>query len=143
MEKVFSWTAMHYNINADKIEPYEVLKHRESSIRDVVKKSDGDRKKVSDFLKREFLHQYWSRCEYELILTRINDRLYLYPWVGCRNPEGVRVEVTDDPNFDWAGFYVWITSKKFESAGEIKIDIYDQLIARWDELIDLVLEYFQ
>ena len=74
--------------------------------------------------------QYWGRCEYELIIEKFDEKIILSPWVGCRHPEEVEIDVTNDDRFDWVGFAEKHLGKNHREA---KIDIYDQINYRWDE----------
>lgn len=138
--KPLSWKVKNYNINTDKIWDYDVLKYREDQIKKM-KKKYSTKEEFADALCSEMRWQFWSRCEYEVIVTVDNsDRIWLYPWVGCRDPEGVKIDVTDDENFDWRGF----ADKHINyQAGrnEAKIDIWDQLEYRLDEFIDYIWNY--
>lgn len=126
----FSWIVMNYNCNTNKIEPYDVLKHKVDWIKELKKKSK-DIGEFTEKLNNEMLWQYWSRAEYELILEKNNHELWLKPWCGCNNPEEVKINVTEDEF--WQGF-----AKQYENwwDDEAKIDIYDQLIFKWSEFVD-------
>ena len=82
------------------------------------------------------MYYFWSKCEWELIVEiDNNNRIWLSPWVGCREPENVRVDVTDRKNFDWKGFAEkHISQQRYKN--EAKIDVYDQLEWRWEEFIN-------
>lgn len=67
--KVLIW-----NITRDSPEWYDVLPHFQDEIDSLVKKKRIRRKDITydwltDFVKREAKYQYWSRCEYEIIVT--------------------------------------------------------------------------
>lgn len=127
---IVSWKVLHYNCNANRIEEYDVLKYRVDWLKKI-KKRCKTKEKFSEVLDREMMCQYWSRAEYELIFVRYNDKLWLKPWCGCRNPEEVKIDVTE--NEFWQEFskhyYNWWDD-------EAKIDIYDQLKFKWPEFVD-------
>lgn len=126
----FSWLVMNYNCNANRIEQYDVLKYRVERMKKL-KKQSKDIGEFTEKLTNEMLWQYWSRAEYELILEKCNNELWLKPWCGCPNPEEVKINVTED-DF-WQKF-----AKQYDNwwDNEAKIDIYDQLKFKWPEFVD-------
>ena len=132
----FSWIVMNYNCNTNKIESYDVLKYRQSFVKRT-KKASADINEFGRALSTEMMWQYWSRAEYELVLEKCNDELWLKPWVGCRNPEEVKIDVSNDPF--WQEFSKWDNVRWWDD--EAKIDIYDQLIFKWDEFINFCWTY--
>lgn len=73
------FNVINYNINKTKFESYDVIPYLVNSYKDVVKKHqkypDVDYWKVPktfeefrEFVKSESQYQWWSRCEYEIIL---------------------------------------------------------------------------
>lgn len=136
---MLKWYVKDYNCNARKIEDYDILKYREDCIKKMKKKCKTKNEFVEE-LRKELMYHYWSKAEYELIVTKTeNGRIILTPWCGCSNPEEVAIDVTDDTTFDWKGFAdKHIQSQIFKN--EAKIDIYDQLMYgnRFDKLVDLL-----
>lgn len=124
---MLKWSVKNYDCSANIIEDYDILRYREEDIKKMKKKSST----IAEFankLKTELMCRYWSRAEYELIIKKTEDgRIILSPWCGCRNPEEVAVDVTDDTTFDWKGFADEHISKQVFK-NEAKIDIYDQLM---------------
>jgi hypothetical protein len=55
--------------------------------------------------------------------------------VGCRNPDEVKIDVTDEKDFDWRGFANEHIGKQIYK-NEAKIDIWDQIEYRFDKFID-------
>ena len=138
----FSWITLLHDFNADAVRPYDVLARREDFIKKLKKKCTT-KEEFAEALDREFMYQYWSRCEYEMILYVENDRVYLEPWVGDFR-EG-RVDITDGTTLDWPAF----ANKLLESPWTdketgrkyVKFDTYDQIKFKFDELIDFVWNY--
>ena len=130
-----TWLVTYYDFNADKIKYYDVLKHREDFIKNLKKKCNT-KEEFAEKIRREMMWCYWSKCEWELI-TEIDDnnRIWLSPWVGCRDPENVRIDVTDREDFDWRGFTEKHIGKQIYK-NKAKIDVFNQLEWRWDEFID-------
>ena len=135
----FSWTACIFDINSDKLVSHDVLKYREKLVKDLKKKCTTKEEFV-DKLFRDFMWQYWSRCEYEMILYIENSRVFIQPFIS-KNPEENRVDVTDFPGFDWLAFAEQMLINKASKEGKVKIDVYDQLRFRFFELADFCWEY--
>lgn len=131
--KSLSYIVKFFDVNAQKIVDYDVLKHREASIKKL-KKNLATKEDFAIALQREFMYHYWSRSEYELIIRKTDDgRILLLPWCGCSNPEGVAIDVTEDTSFDWHGFAEYhIGKQKYKN--EAKIDIFDQIMQTWPEV---------
>ena len=129
-----TWKVKNY-VFQNKIEDYDVLKYREDQIKKF-KKQSATKEEFAEKLRGEMMYQYWSRAEYELIITiDENNRIWLEPWIGCRNMDETRIDITDDESFDWRGFAQKHIGSQIYKNGA-KIDIWDQLEWRWDEFID-------
>lgn len=135
MENNLSWTVLYYDCNAKKIKPYNILKYRQDFLKKLKKQCDT-KEEFSEKMRREMMYYYWSKCEWELIISiDENNRIWLTPWAGCVNPEEVKIDVTDNTDFDWSGFaQKHIESQVFNN--KAKIDVFDQLQYRWTEFID-------
>ena len=137
----FRWLVYHHNFNSDKIEHYDVLKYRAEHIKKLKKKAKT-KEEFSELLNKEFMWQYWSRSEYELVLNLEDPyRIKLEPWVGSRSPEAATIDVTNDPDFDWIGFVEFIEQSHAKHNNRIKIDIYDQLNFRWESFVEYCWTY--
>ena len=124
--EILSWLVMYFDINAQVIKPYDILKHREEYIKRL-KKRCKNKEEFSERLRGEMMRSYWSKCEWELIIEIDEEgRVWLSPWVGARDIASIRVDVTDDPDFDWKGFAELHTAKQ-RYKDRAKIDVYDQL----------------
>lgn len=119
------------------IENVDILKYREDDIRKF-KKECSTKDEFAERLRREFMWRYWSKAEYELIITKTKEgRILLTPWCGCREPDKATVDVTDDKQLDWSAFADHHIRKQiFET--QAKIDVYDQIMFddRFDKLVD-------
>lgn len=135
--KPLTWKVKNYCTNSNKIWEYDVLKYREDQIKKLKKKC-ATKEAFAEAMSREFRWQYWSRAEYEVIVEiDADNRVWLKPWVGCTDPESVKIDVADDENFDWHGFAEkHINSQIYKN--EAKVDIWDQLEWQWDKFIDYV-----
>lgn len=133
--KHLTWLVTYYDINANKIEYCDILKCREDDIKKT-KKQCSTKAEFSEKMRREFMCSYWSKCEWELIVEIDNGgRIWLKPWVGCREPENVHIDVTDRDDFDWKDFAEVHISKQIYK-NKAKIDVFDQIEWRWSEFID-------
>lgn len=140
IKRPFSWKAYLFNINSNKLVEHDVLKYRENLVKDL-KKKYTNKEEFIDKLFRDFMWQYWSRCEYEMAIYIENERVFVEPWVGCKNPKLCRADVTDQSDFDWSKFAELMIQIKGNKDGIAKIDVYDQLRFRFNELADFCWEY--
>ena len=123
--KPLSWKVKNFDCNRQVIEDYDVLKYREDYIKKLKKKC-ATKEEFASELRSEFQYRYWSRAEYELVIEiDENNQIWLNPWCCCRNPQNVRVNVTDDDSYDWLGFAEEHISQY--RGNDAKIDIFDQL----------------
>ena len=133
--KPLSWKVKNFDCNKQVIEDYDILKYREDFIKKLKKKC-ATKEEFAEQLRRECMHHFWSKCEYELIIeVDDNNHIWLNPWVGCREPENVRIDVTDIEGFDWKGFAEKHISKQIFK-NKAKIDVFDQLEWKWTEFVD-------
>ena len=78
------------------------------------------------------MSHFWSKSEYELIFERKGEKLYLKPWCGCSDPDEVAINVSSEE------FWILFAESDFVNWHDhrAKIDIYDQLLFKWDEFVD-------
>ena len=100
------WIVLHHNINAKKIEPYNVLRH--GGIRaDIVKatKHCKTKEEFAEKLRSSLMYYYWSKCEWEIIVG---------PWCGGRDTKEIKIDVFDQVMYNWEHFleYVWNERKR-------------------------------
>lgn len=130
-----SWNVLHYDINSNKIEVYDVLAHMKSFVREA-KKSSKNKEEFSQRVRSRLMYHYWSKCEWELVVEIDgNEHIWVSPWVGCKDPQSVAVDVTDATDFDWTSFAKkHISEQRHET--KAKIDVFDQVEWRWEEFVD-------
>ena len=129
------WYCKEYDINANVIKDIDVLRYREEDIKKMKKKSTT-KEEFAELLKREMMWRFWSKCEHELVIELADDgNIWLKPWIGCRNPEEVKVNVMDHNSFDWKGFAKHHIGQQIYKS-EAKIDVYYQLQWVWQDLVD-------
>ena len=130
--KTLSWKVKIFDCNAQQIKDYDILKGHYKDFVKNLKKKCNNKEEFSTAMDREMMHMFWSRCQWELVIEfDENNHIWLNPWVGCREPQNVRIDVTADESFDWHGF---INTLHLHNNCE-KIDVYDMLKYRWDEFI--------
>lgn len=128
------WNVKRYDCNANVIRDENILRYMEDFIKKAKKKC-ADKKEFAEVLRRELMYRFWSKSEHELIIEIDIDRVILSPWCGCRELAKAAIDVTNDPNFDWRLFAEYhISRQRFSS--KAKIDVWDQLNMRFNELID-------
>lgn len=135
------WNVYHYNINRNKIETFNIFDHW--SFREYVKKAVKKYKTKEEFinqLKGELQYYFFCKCEWELVVEITeNNRIFLNPWVGCSEPEKVRIDVSDDTNFDWKGFAEkHINQQRYKN--NAKIDVYNQVDYMWSDFVEYTWE---
>ena len=136
--KPFEWMVLYHNFNADKIEQYNILKYREDDIKKIRKKCKT-KEEFSEELRSEMMYYYWSKCEWELIISKTEDNhIILTPWYGRKHE--TYLDVTDDNNFDWLGFANKHIKRQIYK-NSAKIDVFDQLQYCWDDFLDYVWNY--
>lgn len=139
MKYYLIWNVLYYDINGNKIATYNIFRH--GSFNEYLKKAFKKYKIKEEFaeqLRRELQYYFWSKVEWELIIEITEDnRIFLIPWCGCRNPEETKIDVTDDVSFDWNGFAEKHTKRQIYG-NKAKIDIYDQVMFRWEEFVEYV-----
>ena len=131
------WNVKIYDTNSNEIKDYNILSHRLDLIKKF-KKISKNKNEFAEKLKRDLMWQYWSRCEYELIIETTEDNhILLKPWVGCSNPDNIMIDVTEDKEYDWQGFAKEHINKQIYK-NSAKIDCYDQIIYKdqFKKLVD-------
>ena len=80
--KLMPWLVKNFDQNTQKIVDYNVLKYREDQIKKLKKKC-ATKSEFAEELRKEFQWQFWSKCEWELIIELTEDeRILLKPWGG-------------------------------------------------------------
>lgn len=137
--KPMSWKVKNFNCHTQVIEDYDVLKYREDMIKKL-KKKYKTKEEFEKALRLEFRCQFWSRCEYELIIEFTEgERVLLKPWCGCRD-KNYAIDMTDDTSFDWHRFAKEYIGKQVYR-NEAKIDVWSQLEFVWHGFVDYVWNY--
>lgn len=140
MKNTLKWYALYHEWNTDKFVYFNVLEyitHDATTMKKLRKyKHIDDVESFSELLRRELMYMFWGRTQWEVIITRVEGRIIVTPWIPTL--EDISLDVTDD-EFDWLGFYEYMEEKRYSDAnGDIKIDVYSQVLFKWDEFINYV-----
>ena len=134
------WNVYYYDTNKRKITTINILKQH-GSFNEYLKKAFKQcktKEEFSEVLRRKLMYYFWSKAEWELIIEITEDNhIFLIPLCGCSNPEEVKMDVTDDVNFDWKGFAEKHIKRQIYK-NKAKIDVYDQVDYMWDDFLELV-----
>ena len=100
---LIEWYVYYHDSNAQKIIRWNVFNH--GSFKNEVNKilqEKLNKEIFSEKLKREVMYYFWSKCEYEIILS---------PWTG--RADDIKIDVYDQimMNFDRFVDYVWQFTK--------------------------------
>ena len=141
LEKKLEWYVYNYNCNADKIELFNIFRHGSfKEYFDKWIKTCKTKEELAEHLTSELRYYFWSKAEYELVIELTEDNhIFLNPWCGCREPEKVRIDITDDTSLNWKEFLEYHVSRQIYK-NEAKIDIYDQVMFRFDDFMNYVWE---
>lgn len=131
------WNVMYHDFNSDSFKYYNIFEHGGFNmyIRKHLKES-ATKMEFTEKIKCELRYYFWSKAEWEMIITKIDNRIIMTPWGGSRNvPE---LDVTDKTDFDWILFYDCIAYLKYAVDGAIKIDVFDQVMFNFIEFVNYV-----
>lgn len=69
------WYVLRYDSNNKKITEHNVMVGIAEAIQIEVKaKRVYDKKSLKNFLKKEFMHNYWCRAEHEILVSGLHDK---------------------------------------------------------------------
>lgn len=103
----FEWNVYYYDFTANEMKPYNVLSGFEKFVRDA-QKYTIDKNEFAAKLKSEMMYHFWSKCEWEIVLT---------PWIGRKDGRGEKkIDVYDQLRLNWDHFvdYCWTFEFKEE-----------------------------
>lgn len=97
-EKI-NWYVYYHDSNSQKIVKWNVFNH--GSFKEEVAKllrEKFNKEEFSEKLQKELMYYFWSKCEYEIILS---------PWTG--QADDIKIDIYDQimMNFDRFVDYVW------------------------------------
>lgn len=136
MKQIKSFKVVNYNFNHNEVEYYDVIPYF-VDILDTLKRSrtkynkyihkPRNREEVVDFVQRNGHSMFWSRCQWEVIVSSWPPQYFrdeFNDWIlklDKNNPGDV-------PDF---------------RKGDIKIDVWDQIEANLDLVVDILCEYLK
>lgn len=110
---MLKWMVYYEDWNGKKIEPFNVFRHggflndlRKAAKKVHVREDIKEEKEwFLDQLRRSLGYYYWSKCEWELVLT---------PWVCREGVKDVKIDVYSQVMMNWEVFseYVWKNRKE-------------------------------
>lgn len=123
------WIVYYYSCNKNEIKTFNVFDHKNFS-RDVGNylKKCKDKNEFSDHLKRALLYYFWSKYEWELIITQFTPRITIAELDRLNRERESHVKAY---NRDYVTISVNLDT-------EIKIDVYMQIMNNWDIFVDYV-----
>lgn len=131
-----SFNVINYNFNSKKFEYYDVIPYLVNAYKELVKRHksnpDDDYWKIPEtfeefkkFVKRESQYQFWSRCEYEIVLGP-------WPYIAAPNESYDRSKEND--------LDAWKEHWKKHLDSCDKWDVYDQIMMNLDTVTKILME---
>ena len=123
------WNVYRENANAKKIEVYNIFEH--ASFKRDVQEAYATCKTQKEFvekLKRTLMYYFWSKCEWEMIIT---------DW-----PTHVSVTEVERMSAEIAKYEADYGHKPYSTGVNLKvaekIDVYDQVMLNWEAFVNYV-----
>lgn len=67
------WNVLYYDFNSKKIRSYDVMNGiKDAVVKEIKAENIYNRTTLTLFLKKEFMYRYWSRTEYEILVSGLN-----------------------------------------------------------------------
>lgn len=111
------WNVFEYNFNSNEIEVRNIFNHWRF-LNDLYNlKKETDFKKFSEEVRKKLMYYYWSKCEYEVIITS---------W-----PPYIAKEELNRINNEDVKYRTCVNLE----CGE-KVDVYIQIMLNWDKFIN-------
>ena len=131
----FSWKVKRFDSSLQEIKDYDVLARQEASFL-ALRRAHPTQESFAEAVRIKLMSQFWSRCEYELLIGFENDKLYLWPWVGALDKD-IKLEVQDEEAFNWKAFAEDMLSRTAKTTStKVKFDIWDQLNFYFEKLVE-------
>lgn len=97
------WNVYRFNINKQKIEEFNIFDHYtfKEYVKEALIKHENSKEEFTKQLKSELRYYFWSKAEYEIIITC---------WVGGdREKVNEKIDIYDQVMLNWDRFvdYVW------------------------------------
>lgn len=105
---MLEWYVYLEDVNNKKIIKYNIFNHYSfrQDLKDIIKKIKN-KDEFSEKMKRSTMYYFWSKCEYEILITT---------WLGRKDFKGEKIDVYDQLQLNWNAFidYVWKNKKYIE-----------------------------
>lgn len=102
---MLEWYVYLEDVNRKKIVKYNVFKHYNfcQDLKDIISKLKN-KNELSEKVRRIALYYFWSKCEYEILITT---------WIGRKDFKDEKVDVYDQLQLNWNAFidYIWKNKK--------------------------------
>ena len=109
------WNTYVEEFNAKRMEVHNVFEHYGvmEDLRKAAKKYKDDKDAFAEQLRRTLMYHYWSKCEWEIILS---------PWPERKDFREEKIDVFDQVQLNWDVFldYVWEHRKELEKWKSLK-----------------------
>ena len=100
------WNVFYHDSNKQEIITFNIFKHYafNDNVQKLLKKYK-DKNEFAEKLKRELMYYFWSKSEYEIIIS---------PWCGGRDTKDIKVDIYTQVMNNWSIFleYVWNSKKR-------------------------------
>ena len=100
---MLEWKAYYHEWNGNKIIPFNVFDHGRfyADCKKNARKNIHDYETFCDQLRKDTMYWFWSKCEWEIVLT---------PWVRRSSADvDIKIDVYDQLHLNWEQFckYTW------------------------------------
>lgn len=103
------WNVLIEDVNLKRIVIYNIFSHSGfwKDCCEAVHKADGDKKVFEELIKTDLQYYFWSRCEWEIILTA---------WPPRSDFDGAKIDAYDQVMLNWEQFidYLWNHRKELK-----------------------------
>ena len=114
-----------YNVNSKEFVPYNIIPYLVSRYKKIKKDKPKTFDEFKEFVKKESMYQWWSRCEYEIILS---------PWPYTSSPSERYDKKGEDDVEAWKEHW----KKHLDECK--KIDVHYQVMINLDVITTLVMD---
>ena len=117
---MLEWNVYVSHFNSGQIKPYNIFDHG-FFLRDLQKAAEKvhvredipeEKEAFLETLKRDLMYWYWSKCEWEIIISH---------WVGRTDAKDIKVDVYDQVMLNWDIFceYVWANRRELKRKKDV------------------------
>lgn len=97
------WNVYYHDFNRNEIITFNIFRHYRftEDVKKLIKDTMIDKAKFTERLRSELMYNFWSKCEYEVVIV---------PFVGRdRKETGIKIDIYEQVMLNWDRFvdYVW------------------------------------